>query len=79
MEIRAEVILKGTKVDGVYDSDPSQNAKAKLFERLTYLQVLEKGLKVMDATAFALCREHSLPIRIFNFSEPGALKRIVVS
>jgi len=78
MEIRAEVILKGTKVDGVYDSDPSQNDQAKLFDRLTYFQVLEKGLKVMDTTAISLCMDHDLPIIVFNLRQEGNIKLAVL-
>jgi len=78
MEIRAEVILKATKVDGVYDSDPVKNKDAKLFERLTYLDVLEKGLKVMDATAISLCMDHNLPIIIFNIKREGNIREAVL-
>ena len=78
MEIRAEVILKGTKVDGVYDSDPSQNDQAKLFDRLTYFQVLEKGLKVMDTTAISLCMDHDLPIIVFNLRQEGNIKKAIL-
>ncbi|MFQ5928250.1 MAG: UMP kinase [Acidobacteriota bacterium] len=78
MEIKAEVILKATKVDGVYDSDPSENQKAKLFEKLTYLQVLEKGLKVMDTTAISLCMDNGLPIIVFNLRREGNIKEAVM-
>lgn len=78
MEIKAEVILKGTKVDGVFDSDPSKNKNAKLLERLTYLQVLEKGLKVMDTTAISLCMDNQLPILVFNLKKSGNIKRAVL-
>ncbi|MGI8783392.1 MAG: UMP kinase [Acidobacteriota bacterium] len=78
MEIRADVILKGTKVDGVYDSDPMKNKDARLFERLTYLQVLEKGLKVMDTTAISLCMDNDLPILVFNLKRKGNIKRAVL-
>jgi len=78
MEIRADVILKGTKVDGVYDSDPLKNKDARLFERLTYLQVLEKGLKVMDTTAISLCMDNDLPILVFNLKRKGNIKRAVL-
>lgn len=78
MEIKAEVILKATKVDGVYDSDPSENRKAKLFEKLTYLQVLEKGLKVMDTTAISLCMDNGLPIIVFNLRREGNIKEAVM-
>lgn len=78
MEIRAEVILKATKVDGVYDSDPSKNKDACLFERLTYFDVLEKGLKVMDTTAISLCMDNRLPIVVFNLRREGNIKRAVL-
>ncbi len=78
MEIEAEVILKATKVDGVYDSDPTENAQANLFEELTYLQVLEKGLKVMDTTAISMCMDHNLPVIVLNLREEGNIKRAVV-
>ena len=78
MEIKAEVILKATKVEGVYDSDPSQNKQAKFLEELTYLQVLEKGLKVMDTTAISMCMDHKLPIIVFNLRQEGNIRRAVV-
>jgi uridylate kinase len=78
MEIRADVILKATKVDGVYDSDPLMNENAKFFEELTYLQVLEKGLKVMDATAISLCMDNQLPIIVFNLKKRGNIRRAVL-
>ena len=78
MEIRADVILKATKVDGVYDSDPAENKEASLFERLTYFQVLEKGLKVMDTTAISLCMDNQLPILVFNIKKDGNIKRAVL-
>lgn len=78
MEIGAHVILKGTKVDGVYDSDPLRNPKAKKFEKLTYLEVLKKQLKVMDATAISLCMDHQIPIIVFNLRRKGNIKRVVL-
>lgn len=78
MEIKAEVILKATKVDGVYDSDPSQNEKAQLFKKLTYLEVLEKGLRVMDTTAISLCMDNELPIVVFNLLQKGNIKEAVL-
>lgn len=78
MEIGAEVILKGTKVNGVYDSDPMKNKNAKKFDKLNYLDVLQKGLKVMDATAISLCMDNSLPIIVFNLKKSGNIKRIVL-
>src|SRR5947209_7130162 len=77
MEIGAEVILKGTKVAGIYDDDPLKNPKAKKFERLPFLSVLDKKLKVMDSTALSLCMDHNLPIIVFNVKEKGNIKRIL--
>jgi uridylate kinase len=77
-EIGAEVILKATKVDGVFDSDPKKNPKAKRFEQIKYIEALEKRLKVMDSTAFSLCMDNKMPIVVFNFSEPHNLKRVVL-
>ncbi|MEK6583437.1 MAG: UMP kinase, partial [Nitrospirota bacterium] len=77
MEIGADVILKGTKVDGVYDSDPVINKDAKKFSSLTYLDVLQLGLKVMDATAISLCKDNNLPIIVFNLREHGNVMRVV--
>lgn len=78
MEIKAEVILKATKVDGVYDSDPSENKNAKLLKELTCFQVLEKGLKVMDTTAISLCMDNGLPIIVFNLRQVGNIKAAVM-
>ncbi len=75
MEVKAEVILKGTKVDGIYDADPLTHPRAKKFERLTYLEVLQKGLKVMDTTAISLCMENRLPIIVFDFRQEGNIRR----
>ena len=77
MEIGAEVILKGTKVAGIYDDDPMKNPKAKKFDRLPFLSVIDKKLKVMDSTALSLCMDHNLPIIVFNVKERGNIKRIV--
>lgn len=77
MEIHADVILKGTKVDGVYDSDPMKNKDAKKFDELSYIEVLKRNLKVMDATAITLCMDNNLPIVVFNLKRPGNLKKIV--
>lgn len=77
MEINSEVVIKATKVDGVYDDDPAKNPKAKRFEALTYLEVLQRGLKVMDSTAISLCMDNQLPIIVFNLHEHGALQRVV--
>src|SRR4029079_13948694 len=68
MEIKADVVMKATKVDGIYDADPVVVKDAKMFDHITYLDVLKKGLRVMDATAIALCRENNLPIVIFNLN-----------
>jgi uridylate kinase len=77
MEINAEVVIKATQVDGVYDADPKKNPGAKRFDQLTYLEVLQRGLKVMDSTAISLCMDNQLPIIVFNLHEPGALRRVV--
>jgi uridylate kinase len=77
MEIKAEIILKGTKVDGIYDADPMKDPGARKFDHLTYFDVLQKGLKVMDTTAISLCMENSLPIIVYNLKQKGGLKRIV--
>ena len=73
IEMGADVIIKATKVDGVFDCDPVNNPDAKRFEKLTFDEVLEKNLKVMDATAVVLCRDNKLPLRIFNLNDVGAL------
>ena len=78
MEIRADVILKGTKVDGVYTSDPIKDPSAKRFDSISYLQVLEQGLKVMDSTAISLCMDNALPIVVFNLQQPGTLRRVIL-
>ncbi len=78
IEIEADAVLKGTKVDGVYDSDPAQNPDAKKYDQLGYDEVLEKELKVMDLAAFTLARDHNLPIRVFNMNRPGTLKQVVM-
>src|SRR5882672_7308878 len=77
-EIGAEVILKATKVDGIYDSDPKKNPKAKRFSQITYLHALQKQLKVMDSTAFSLCMDNKMPIVVFNFFRAHNLKRVVL-
>ncbi len=77
MEMRADVILKGTKVDGVYSADPMIDKSAERYTQISYLQVLERGLKVMDATAISLCMDNKLPIVIYNLLEPGNLRRVV--
>ena len=77
-EIGAEVILKATKVDGIYDSDPKKNPDAKRFSKITYLDALQKQLKVMDSTAFSLCMDNKMPIIVFDFFKPHNLKRVVL-
>ncbi|MGA2260433.1 MAG: UMP kinase [Acidobacteriota bacterium] len=78
IEIGAEAILKATKVDGIYDADPMSNPSAKLIENLTYLEVLEKGLRVMDTTAISLCMENNLPIVVFNLLRHGNIRDVVL-
>ena len=77
MEIKAEIILKGTKVDGIYDADPMKDPGARKFDRLTYFDVLQKGLKVMDTTAISLCMDNGLPIIVYNLKQKGGLKKIL--
>ncbi len=77
IELNADVILKATKVDGIYCSDPIKNKKARKFDKLTYIQVLQKGLQVMDATAVSLCMDNNLPIVVFNLKKEGNIKKIV--
>lgn len=78
IEIEADVVLKATKVDGVYSADPVKDPTATMYERLSYDEVLERELKVMDLAAFTLARDHNLPIRVFNMNKPGALKRVIM-
>lgn len=78
LEIGADVILKATKVDGVYEADPSKKPDAKLFKRLSYIEVLNKSLQVMDSTAISLCMDNNLPIIVFNLTEPGNIKKVVL-
>jgi uridylate kinase len=78
MEMRADVILKGTKVDGIYTADPMLDASATRYDTISYLQVLERGLKVMDATAISLCMDNKLPIVVFNLREKGNLRRVIM-
>ena len=78
MEIKAQVILKATRVDGIYDADPEKVPGAKLFERITYLDVIQRGLAVMDSTAISLCMDNSMPIIIFDLNRPGNIKRVVM-
>lgn len=77
IEINADLVLKATKVDGVYSADPMKDKSATRYSRLTYDEVLERQLGVMDLTAIVLCRDHNLPLRVFNMNKPGALMRIM--
>lgn len=77
VEIKADVIIKGTRVDGVYDSDPERNSKAKMFRKLSYLEVIEKDLKVMDLTSITLCQENKMPIKVFNMNVKDNLRKLV--
>lgn len=77
MEMQADVILKGSKVDGIYDKDPIKHEDAKKIEKLSYIECLQKNLKVMDATAISLCMDNKLPIIVFNLFERGNIKRVV--
>ncbi len=77
MEVKAEVILKATKVDGIYTADPVTNPAATRYERISYLQVLQDRLQVMDATAISLCMDNKLPIVVFNLLTPGNIRRVV--
>ncbi|OZN26031.1 UMP kinase, partial [Actinobacillus seminis] len=67
-----------TKVDGVYDSDPAKNSEAKLYHQLTYAEVIDRELQVMDLAAFTLARDHHMPIRVFNMGKPGALRNVIL-
>ena len=78
MEIHCDAILKATRVDGVYDRDPMVHKKARLFRELTYIDVLQRNLKVMDATAISLCRDNGLPIVVFNLTKRGNIRRVVL-
>jgi len=78
MEIKADVILKGTKVDGIYSADPMLDAQATKYTTISYLQVLERQLKVMDATAISLCMDNKLPIVVFNLRQAGNIRRVVL-
>jgi uridylate kinase len=78
MEMKAEVILKATKVDGIYTADPVKNPDATRYDRISYLQVLQERLQVMDATAISLCMDNKLPILVFNMKTPGNIRRVVM-
>lgn len=77
-EIGAEIVIKATKVDGIYTADPKKDPTATMFDEITFVEALKSDLKVMDATAFALCREQGLPIKVFNINKKGALRRVVL-
>jgi uridylate kinase len=77
VEIEADAILKGTRVDGVFDSDPEKNPDAVRYEEISYFDVLQKDLRVMDLTAISLCKENNLPIIVFNMDKPGNLLKVV--
>ena len=78
MEMKAQIILKATKVDGIYTADPVKHPEATRYERISYLQVLQERLQVMDATAISLCMDNKLPILVFNLKTPGNIKRVVM-
>jgi uridylate kinase len=78
MEIKADVILKATRVDGIYDADPEKVPGAKKFDSITYLEVIQQGLAVMDSTAISLCMDNRMPIIIFNMGVPGIIRRVVM-
>jgi uridylate kinase len=77
-EVKAEVILKATKVDGVYDTDPAVHRQAHKFKELSYIEMLNRGLKIMDATAISLCMDNQLPVIVFNLTQKGNIKRVVL-
>ncbi len=78
LEINADVILKGTRVDGVFDMDPEKNSHAKMYSKITYADAISKQLKIMDMTAFALCHENKIPIIVFNMNKKGNFKKVVL-
>ncbi|MFV2071367.1 MAG: UMP kinase [Thermoanaerobaculales bacterium] len=77
-EIHAEILMKATKVDGVYTADPAEDSEARLMPRLTYQEVLSRGLRVMDAAAISLCMESEIPVQIFNIRKPGIMKQVAL-
>jgi len=77
IELNAEIMLKGTKVDGIYDSDPVKNKDAKIFKSITYSDIIKKNLSVMDTTAVVMCQEHKIPLRVFNILTEGNLKKVL--
>ena len=78
MEIKADVILKATKVEGIFDADPVKVKGAKMFKEIKYLEVIRKGLRVMDSTAISLCMENKMPIIVFNLLRSGNIKRVIL-
>lgn len=78
LEVEADAIMKATRVDGVYDADPEENPSAKLYNSLSYMDVISKDLRVMDATSITLCRENHLPIIVFNITEPGNIEKVIL-
>ncbi|QFI40341.1 UMP kinase [Moritella marina ATCC 15381] len=78
IEIEADIVLKATKVDGVYSEDPVKNPNAEFYDTLEYREVVEKELKIMDLSAFTMARDHNLPMRVFNMTKPGALRRVIM-
>jgi len=78
MEIGAEIVMKATRVDGVYDKDPHKHKGARMYRRVSYLDVLNKNLAVMDSTAISLCRDNQLPILVFNMTKPGNIRRVIL-
>lgn len=78
IEVDADVVLKATKVDGVYSADPMKHANSEKYDRLTYNEVIEKNLGIMDLTAICLCRDHAMPLRVFNMNKPSALKAVIL-
>jgi len=77
IEIKADVILKGTRVDGIYSEDPEKNPKAAKYDQISFNECISKNLRVMDMTAFTLCMENDLPIVVFDMNKPGNLRRVV--
>jgi uridylate kinase len=77
VEIGADVLLKGTRVDGVYTADPEKDPDARKFDNISFEEVIDKRLKVMDTTAFTMCRENSMPIVVFNMNKPGNLMKVI--
>jgi uridylate kinase len=77
IELNAEIMLKGTKVDGIYDSDPVKNKDARIFKSITYSDIIKKNLSVMDTTAVVMCQEHKMPLRVFNILTQGNLKKVL--